>query len=76
MKFAISLVGCALMLAGCESANQWTTSDPNMQKFSADWAECQRENSAQDEKEGPVITGTNKAKDCMRAKGYADANKK
>jgi hypothetical protein len=62
------------MLVGCESMSQGPAPNPAMTQFSSDWAECQRENQAQDEKVETVTT--NKAKECMRAKGYADANKK
>ena len=46
MKPVIVLIGCGLILGGCESTSLWTQPDPAAQKFNADWEECQKENQA------------------------------
>jgi hypothetical protein len=73
MKLVYLLVGCAITLTGCESANQWAMPDPSLQKFNDDWDLCRKENSSE-KNDGSV--DENKAKDCMRAKGYNDTNRK
>jgi hypothetical protein len=72
MKLAIVLIGCGLILAGCESTNFGSQPDPTLQKFNADWEECQKENSEAANKE---VTGESPARRCMRAKGYNDVKR-
>ena len=86
MKSAIVLIGCGLLLCGCESTNLLTQSDPTpnptLQNFNADWEECQRAAAANDatndapkEATNAATMGESPARRCMREKGYNDTRR-